>query len=151
MRARFAGRAGAQAEGASIMTVTRRRFLSIAASFAAAPAFAFSGQHSWQGRAFGAEIEITLTGPRDKVRQALHQARGIIRQMEARCAIPPESSPGKTLANSPSPTSCKSSIARPRAARAAARPSRISIGRTMFSMVVFHGSNVACWNIIPIS
>ena len=32
-----------------------------------------------------------------------------------------------------------------------ARPLRISIGSTMFSTVVFHGSSVACWNIMPMS
>jgi thiamine biosynthesis lipoprotein len=60
------------------MKFTRRRFLTIAAACAAFPAHA----SSWQGRAFGADISITIRGPRELVEPALLQAREIIRDVE---------------------------------------------------------------------
>ncbi len=67
------------------MNMNRRRFLTISAAFAATPALAQS--HSWQGRAFGAEVAIRLSGPTGKVQPALHQARNIISQMEQRFSL----------------------------------------------------------------
>ncbi|MEO1777828.1 MAG: FAD:protein FMN transferase [Pseudomonadota bacterium] len=62
------------------MSVSRRRFLAIAASFAAAPALA--QPHRWSGRAFGAEVSITLNGPRDVAGTALIEARALIAEIE---------------------------------------------------------------------
>ena len=67
------------------MSMNRRRFLTIAASFAATPALAM--RHSWQGWAFGAVVEITLQGPRDIVQAAIADAREVIRQMEQRFSL----------------------------------------------------------------
>lgn len=47
----------------------RRRFLTLAAAFACAPRHAFAS--SWQGRALGAEVSVTLTGPRSETEPAL--------------------------------------------------------------------------------
>ncbi len=44
--------------------MNRRRFLSLAAAFACAPRFALAD--SWTGRAFGAEMSLTLHGPREE-------------------------------------------------------------------------------------
>lgn len=63
------------------MTVDRRRFLAIAASFAATPAVA--QRHSWAGRAFGAAVSIELHGPRDVVAPALAEVQMIIAEVEA--------------------------------------------------------------------
>ena len=62
------------------MTLSRRRFLTIAAGFAASPAAALS--HSWQGRAFGASVSITLHGPKDMTRPALQHAQQLIADLE---------------------------------------------------------------------
>ncbi|APX14268.1 FAD:protein FMN transferase [Tateyamaria omphalii] len=62
------------------MTVSRRRFLAIAASFAATPALA--QRHAWIGRAFGAEVSIELHGPADVAGQALDDARALIVEVE---------------------------------------------------------------------
>ena len=60
------------------MKLNRRRFLTISAAFTAFPAQA----NSWQGRAFGAEVSITIHGPRDMAQPALAQARQVIRETE---------------------------------------------------------------------
>ncbi|TDT77384.1 thiamine biosynthesis lipoprotein [Litoreibacter halocynthiae] len=60
------------------MKLTRRRFLTISASFAAFPAHA----NSWQGRAFGADVSITINGPSDLAKPALAEARRTIREIE---------------------------------------------------------------------
>ena len=67
------------------MNMNRRRFLTISAAFAASPSLAQS--HSWQGRAFGAEVSIRLSGPAGAVQPALHEAREIISQMEQRFSL----------------------------------------------------------------
>lgn len=62
------------------MTLSRRRFLSIsAACLAAGPGFA----ERWQGRALGAEVEITIRAPRDIAGPALDMARVVLRAVEA--------------------------------------------------------------------
>ncbi|WP_306116272.1 FAD:protein FMN transferase [Roseovarius sp. MMSF_3305] len=67
------------------MTLNRRRFLSIAAAFAATPAVATP--HSWRGWAFGAEVEITLSGPRAIAQRTLRQAQDHIAQLEQRFTL----------------------------------------------------------------
>lgn len=62
------------------MTLTRRRLLTISAAFACAPSLARA--RTWQGRAFGGDISITLRGPRDVTEHALLEARNLIAQME---------------------------------------------------------------------
>ena len=62
------------------MNVSRRRFLAIAASFAAAPAMA--QRSTWTGRAFGAEASIDLHGPAAMTGPALDAAQALIKQIE---------------------------------------------------------------------
>ncbi len=66
------------------MTLTRRRFLAIAAA-AALPGRGHAA--SWQGRAFGADVAITLRGGRDRAETALKEARAMIRALEARFSL----------------------------------------------------------------
>lgn len=63
------------------MSVTRRRFIAISAAFAALPAMAEA--HSWHGRAFGAEVSLSIRGPRRDAVAALNEARALIAQIEA--------------------------------------------------------------------
>lgn len=49
--------------------LSRRRILNLAAAFACAPRHAFAS--TWQGRALGAEVSVTLTGPRTETEAAL--------------------------------------------------------------------------------
>lgn len=63
------------------MTVTRRRFLAIAAAFAGSTALA--QRHSWQGFALGAEVSITLAGPAELAGQTLDRAKRLIKNVEA--------------------------------------------------------------------
>ncbi len=63
------------------MTVTRRRFLAIAAAFAGSPALA--QRYSWEGFALGAEVNITLTGPTELARPILERALELIKDVEA--------------------------------------------------------------------
>lgn len=59
------------------MKLNRRRFLSIsAACMLATPARA--QVHRWQGRALGAEVEITLHAPAEIAEPALDRARGLL-------------------------------------------------------------------------
>lgn len=67
------------------MTLTRRRFLAIAANFAAAPAAALPAR--WRGTALGAEAEITLHGPRAETADALIEAQRLLRQSEAQFSL----------------------------------------------------------------
>ena len=67
------------------MILNRRRFLSIAAAFAATPAVATP--HSWHGQAFGAEVAITLSGPSDIAKRTLSRAQDIIAQIESRFSL----------------------------------------------------------------
>lgn len=62
------------------MTLNRRRFLTITASFACAPALAQAS--TWQGRAFGADVSITLHGPQPLRDHALMKARVQITAIE---------------------------------------------------------------------
>ncbi|MGD1880960.1 MAG: FAD:protein FMN transferase [Paracoccaceae bacterium] len=58
----------------------RRRFLAIAAAFAAAPA---SAAQSWSGRALGANVQITIHGPDNISGPALRHARAVLQRVEA--------------------------------------------------------------------
>ncbi|WP_298974393.1 FAD:protein FMN transferase [uncultured Roseobacter sp.] len=62
------------------MTLTRRRFLTITAGFACAPRLAQA--NTWQGRAFGSDVAITLRGPRQDTEIALNRARAQIVEIE---------------------------------------------------------------------
>lgn len=64
------------------MTLNRRRFLSIsAACMLATPARA--QVHRWQGRALGAEVQITLHAPADIAVPALKRARALLDRVMA--------------------------------------------------------------------
>ncbi|WP_300015008.1 FAD:protein FMN transferase [uncultured Roseobacter sp.] len=62
------------------MILSRRRFLTISAGFACAPGFAQA--HTWQGRAFGADVSITLRGSKAQTIVALRKARAQIAEIE---------------------------------------------------------------------
>lgn len=62
------------------MSLNRRRFLTISAAFAGLPATARA--HSWQGHAFGAEVSLTIRGPKDQAVSALIEARDLIEQVQ---------------------------------------------------------------------
>lgn len=62
------------------MTFSRRRFLSISAAFAATPLAAQA--HSWQGRAFGADVSMTIRGRREEAWAALDATQGLIAEVE---------------------------------------------------------------------
>ena len=68
------------------MTLTRRRFLTIsAASLAAGPAQA--ARSTWQGRALGADVSITIHGPHEVAEPALQAARTAIARVEAEFSL----------------------------------------------------------------
>ena len=62
------------------MTLTRRRFLTISAALAWAPKGAAAAH--WQGRAFGADVAMTIRGG-EEAEAALEEARTLIKQIEA--------------------------------------------------------------------
>ena len=62
------------------MTISRRRFLAISAALACYPAAAVAS--TWEGHAFGAEIQITLRGPENITRPALTEARRVLEHIE---------------------------------------------------------------------
>ncbi|WP_298864646.1 FAD:protein FMN transferase [uncultured Sulfitobacter sp.] len=72
------------------MTLTRRRFLTISAGFALAPVGAQA--NTWQGRAFGADVSITIRSERDSANAALTEARQAIRDIEALFSLYDDSS-----------------------------------------------------------
>ena len=72
-------RQGAQIAGGCRM-IGRRRFMAIAASFAATPALA--QRHTWAGRAFGANATIELHGPADAAKAVLAKVRATIADVE---------------------------------------------------------------------
>ncbi|SLN16140.1 Thiamine biosynthesis lipoprotein ApbE precursor [Roseivivax jejudonensis] len=58
----------------------RRRFLALAAAFACTPRGARAG--TWQGRALGAEVSVTLHGPRAEVDAALAEVPALLDRIE---------------------------------------------------------------------
>jgi len=62
------------------MIFSRRRFLTISAAMAATPVWA--GQETWQGRAFGGDVSLTIRGPREPALAAIQAARQMLREIE---------------------------------------------------------------------
>ena len=60
--------------------MNRRRFLSLSAAFACAPALAHAD--TWSGRALGADVSITLHGPRDLTQRALADVPNMLTNIE---------------------------------------------------------------------
>ncbi|MDJ0824778.1 MAG: FAD:protein FMN transferase [Rhodobacter sp.] len=71
----------------------RRRFIALAAAFAATPAAASPVR--WRGRALGAEAEITLHAPPALAAEALAQAQDLLAEIEALFSL---HHPGSALA-----------------------------------------------------
>ncbi|GFE64232.1 FAD:protein FMN transferase [Litoreibacter roseus] len=71
------------------MTVTRRRALMIAAAFASTPLAARtpSRPHTWTGRAFGAEAQITLSGPSERVERAFAEIQTLLGEVEGALSL----------------------------------------------------------------
>ena len=63
------------------MTLTRRRFLTITAALAANPASA--GTEHWRGQALGADVSVTVRGPREAARHAIAETRTLLAQIDA--------------------------------------------------------------------
>ncbi|MGQ7845189.1 FAD:protein FMN transferase [Granulosicoccus sp. 3-233] len=63
------------------MKISRRRFLSITATFPATFAVA-AETHRWHGRAFGSEVSLRIRGPERAANEAISEARLLIRQAE---------------------------------------------------------------------
>lgn len=80
MRSPYPCHERAQIEDGRRMTHSRRRFLTITAAFAAMPRGARA--HSWQGHAFGADVSLTISGPKDQAEDAMSQARALITKVE---------------------------------------------------------------------
>ena len=72
--------------------IGRRRFLAIAAAFAATPAFASPVR--WHGRALGAEAEIEIHGPPDRAQAVLETSRALLSEVEGLFSL---FDPGSTL------------------------------------------------------
>lgn len=74
------------------MKISRRRFLSITASFTATFAVA-AETHRWQGRAFGSDVSLSIRGPEKAANEAISEARLLIMQAEKLFSLyDPESS-----------------------------------------------------------
>ncbi|HKK98585.1 MAG TPA: hypothetical protein VJ928_10400, partial [Marivita sp.] len=58
----------------------RRRFISLVAAFACAPALARAD--TWSGYALGADVSVTLHGPRDMTRLALAEVPRLLESIE---------------------------------------------------------------------
>ena len=63
------------------MTLNRRRFLTICAAFIGAPAYAAQTQ-TWQGYALGADVSLTLKGPRELTDEAVTQIPAMLAKVE---------------------------------------------------------------------
>ncbi|MFZ5964996.1 FAD:protein FMN transferase [Thalassococcus sp. BH17M4-6] len=59
----------------------RRRFLTIAACFGAAPALAGAGPH-WSGRAFGADVSLRIDGADARAERLLDEVPGLLARIE---------------------------------------------------------------------
>lgn len=60
--------------------MNRRRFLSLSAAFASAPALVRAD--TWSGQALGADISVTLHGPREMTRRALADVPKVLEKVE---------------------------------------------------------------------
>ena len=60
----------------------RRRFLTLTAAFACAPALAQAKPYRWEGRALGAEVSVALHGPEDMARRALTDVPRLLENIE---------------------------------------------------------------------
>lgn len=65
--------------------MNRRRFLSLAAAFACAPARGRAD--TWSGQALGADVSVTLHGPRDRTRAALAAIPRLLDGIEQRFSL----------------------------------------------------------------
>ncbi|SIS84816.1 thiamine biosynthesis lipoprotein [Roseivivax lentus] len=63
----------------------RRRFLTLTAAFACAPRWGHAA--TWSGQALGAEVSVTLRGPRAEVTAALEDIPAILARVEAAFSI----------------------------------------------------------------
>lgn len=63
----------------------RRRFISLAACFAALPGAGWSA--TWNGRGLGADVSIQIEGPRAEVKEALKRVPKLISDVEARFSL----------------------------------------------------------------
>jgi FAD:protein FMN transferase len=61
--------------------MNRRRFLTLAAAFACAPSL--SRADTWSGQALGADVSVTLHGPREMTQAALAEVPKVLEQIEA--------------------------------------------------------------------
>lgn len=61
--------------------MNRRRFLTLSAAFACAPRLAEAA--TWRGTALGAEVSVTLTGPRDRTAPLLASIPGLLAGIES--------------------------------------------------------------------
>jgi len=62
--------------------ISRRRFLAVSASMAAFAAVPAQASTMWRGRAFGADVSVTLTGDKTATQAAMNAALDTIRRME---------------------------------------------------------------------
>lgn len=63
--------------------INRRRFLAIAAAFAATPVLAYASPVRWRGIALGADAEIVIHGPAGQVRPVLEASLAVLRDVES--------------------------------------------------------------------
>lgn len=68
------------AKGGGLMPMNRRRFLTISAAMAVTPVWA--GTQSWQGRALGADVSLTIRGAPGASTAVLAQMRAILAEVE---------------------------------------------------------------------
>lgn len=69
------------------MSLTRRRFMALVASIAMPGAAGAVNREVWRGRAFGGDVSLDLTGPRDRVAADLVRLTARMREIEARFTL----------------------------------------------------------------
>lgn len=69
------------------MSLTRRRFMALVASIAMPGAAGAVSREVWRGRAFGGDVSLDLTGPRDRVAADLVRLTARMREIEARFTL----------------------------------------------------------------
>ena len=65
--------------------MNRRRFLTLSAAFACAPHLASAA--TWTGRALGAQVSVTLNGPRHNTAALLSQIPALLNRIEAQFSL----------------------------------------------------------------